>query len=723
MKPFDQMSYHPTSESLVKVLKDRLQRDDPLYFRLLVGWYFSLVTAQMRGSIYADDRGGTIPINMFLLNLAPTGFGKTLSMNLLEKEVFGLFRDRLMNETFPYLADQQLNALAVKRANIKGTDLANELKNVKAEYERCGDVEFSFASATEAAIRQLRHKLLMLGSGSINLVMDEVGNNMLKHSEMFDSFVELYDVGQMKGALLKNTQENKRNAEILGQTPTNLLMFGVPVRVFDGGPAEEIFLAKLDQGYARRCFFGFVKSSGSGTDQADASLRERAERMYDRRIDTSNEQVVLDLADYFERLADGININKRLPLSRDNSILLNEYQLICEERATKMRSHQEVQKHEMVNRHFKALKLAGAYAFVDQALEVTEDHLYNAIKLTEDSGECFQMLMTQDKKHVKLAKYIAAVGEDVTQSDLVEDLPFYRGSASVKQEMLQHAIAWGYKHNVIIKKSYEDGIEFLRGETLKVTDLSRMVLSYSADITEGYRNERVPFDQLHKLTQAAGMHWVAHHLAGGYRNEENAIPGFNLAVIDIDGGTSLQVVRSLMKDYKYHLYTTKRHTDEEHRFRLILPTNYELALDAKDYKEFMKSIFEWLPFEVVDSQTGQRARKWLSHAGHHEYNDGMLLDVLPFIPKTRMNEERKRVVNSQQSMDNLERWVINNIGDGNRNNMLLRYAMLLVDAGLSFEGVRVKVMDLNNKIADKLDEAEVMGTIMITVAKTLSKRP
>jgi len=31
-------------------------------------------------------------------------------------------------------------------------------------------------------------------------------------------------------------------------------------------------------------------------------------------------------------------------------------------------------------------------------------------------------------------------------------------------------------------------------------------------------------------------------------------------------------------------------------------------------------------------------------------------------------------------------------------------------------------MTLNNKIADKLDEAEVMSTIMITVAKTISKR-
>jgi hypothetical protein len=73
-------------------------------------------------------------------------------------------------------------------------------------------------------------------------------------------------------------------------------------------------------------------------------------------------------------------------------------------------------------------------------------------------------------------------------------------------------------------------------------------------------------------------------------------------------------------------------------------------------------------------------------------------------------------------MDNLERWVINNIGDGNRNNMLLRYAMILLDGGFDFENIRQRVMTLNNKIADKLDEAEVMSTIMITVAKTISKR-
>jgi hypothetical protein len=169
------------------------------------------------------------------------------------------------------------------------------------------------------------------------------------------------------------------------------------------------------------------------------------------------------------------------------------------------------------------------------------------------------------------------------------------------------------------------------------------------------------------------------------------------------------------------LYTTKRHTADENRFRIILPINYELDMDAKDYKEFMAHIYEWLPFQV-DTGTNQRARKWLSNDGHYEYNEGELLDALPFIPKTSKNEERKQLMNSQQSMDNLERWVINNIGDGNRNNMLLRYAMILLDGGFDFEAIRQRVMALNEKIVDKLEESEVMATIMVTVMKTISKR-
>jgi hypothetical protein len=134
----------------------------------------------------------------------------------------------------------------------------------------------------------------------------------------------------------------------------------------------------------------------------------------------------------------------------------------------------------------------------------------------------------------------------------------------------------------------------------------------------------------------------------------------------------------------------------------------------------MNAVYDWLPFEV-DKQTNQRSRKWLSHNGHFEYNEGELFDVLPFIPKTSKNEERKAQLKDQQSLDNMERWMINNMGDGNRNNMFYRYAMVLVDAGFGFDAIRQKVMSLNDKIPDKLDESELTSTVMLTVAKNLAK--
>lgn len=707
------MTYHPTSEQLVGVLRDKTQRDDSLFFRIVVGYYFSLAASQMRCMIDTPDRG-EIPVNMYALNLAPSAYGKTLSTNLMEEQVLHQFRHRFIDETFGLLAEDNLAKISVKRANRKATDPDEELKSVTSEFNRLGPILFSFDSGTSPAVKQMRHKLLMANAGSMNLIMDEVGTNLVPNKEVFDTFIELFDKGLTKTKLIKESTDNKRSEEIIGNTPANMLMFGVPSALFDGAKVEDELMAMLATGYARRCFFGYVRSSARKADRT-------AEQMYVDRTNRSNDTTLEALADRLENLGDIINANKKLRISKDTCILLNEYQLHCEARAEKLPAHQDIQKRELSERNFKALKLAGAYAFIDDSPEVTPTHIYHAIKLAEDSGDAFSLMLARDKPWVKLAKYIAAVGSDITHADLAEDLPFYKGGTGAKQEMLTLAIAHGYKNNIIIKKSFADGIEFLRGETLKETDLSKMVIAYSKDITEGYINEYAPFDKLHQMTQASGVHWVAHHLTGGYRNEENAIPGFNLAVIDVDGGVNISTAKLLLKNYKFLLYTTKRHTEEENRFRIILPLNYELAMDPKDYKEFMSNLYQWLPFEV-DTATNQRARKWMSHAGHFEYNEGELLDALPFIPKTSKNEERKLLLDSQQSMDNLERWVINNIGDGNRNNMLLRYAMVLLDGGFDFDGIRQRVVSLNDKIDDKLDEAEVMGTIMISVAKALAKK-
>lgn len=713
-----EMEYHPTSEELVKILCSKTQNSNPLFFRVLVGYYFSLVASAMRCQIATPDRGD-IPVNLYAINLGTSGSGKGHSTSIMENDVIHLFRQRFMDETFPVLAENNLPKLANKRASRKQCDPDEELVRVQKEFENLGNLVFSFDSGTPAAVKQMRHKLLMAEAGAVNLQIDEIGSNLLGNIDVLTTFLELYDLGAIKEKITKNTSENVRGEQIIGRTPTNMMLFGTPAKLLNGSKVEEELYSMLETGYARRCFFGYSRAANKMHDLT-------AEQVFDLRTDTNQNQFLSDIADQLEHLADMINVNKRLVMSKETTLTLIEYHLKCEREAEAMPEHEEIRKAELSHRYFKALKLAGAYAFVDDSPELTDKHLYYAIKLAEESGLAFEALLTRDRNYVKLAKYIAAVGKDITQADLVEDLPFYKGPLSAKQEMMSLAIAYGYKNNIIIKKSFDDGIEFLRGESLKPTDLNQMILTWSDHEAYRYQNELAPFEQLHVLANADGLHWVNHHLKAGdkkegHRNEENCLPGFNLLVIDVDGGIQLNTAKLLLKDYKALFYTTKRHTDDEHRFRIVFPMNYELKLDAKDFKEFMDNIYEWLPFPV-DAETGQRSRKWMSHNAHYEYTDGEVLDVLPFIPKTVKNEERKTKLDSQQSLDALERWMLNNTGDGNRNNMLLRFGLMLVEAGFSFNDVNSRVKDLNDKLADKLDEVEIMSTIMISVTKAIAKR-
>ncbi|TXG86205.1 MAG: DUF3987 domain-containing protein [Spirochaetes bacterium] len=713
MKTYEQMDFHPTSEQLVQVLCEKTQNDNPLFFRVLVAYYFTVIASMMRCSIATHDRGN-IPVNMYALALATSGAGKGFSTNIVENQVINLFRTRFLEETFPLLAEVNIGKIGAKRAARKGTDTDEEIEKARKEFDGIGPLMFNFDSGTPAAVKQMRHKLLMADAGSMNLQIDEIGSNLLGNIDVLTTFLELYDVGRIKQKLIKNTTENVRVEEIHGSTPTNMLLFGTPAKLLNGSKTEEELYSMLETGYARRCFFGYIR-------HAQSHKQLTPEQVYDALTNQQSNQFLQKLSDDLESLADMSNVNRQLLMSKQTSLLLIEYRLKCEAIAAELAEHEEIKKAEISHRYFKALKLAGAYAFIDNAAEVTETHLYNAIKLAEESGEAFDSLLTRDRNYVKLAKYVASSKVDVTQADLVEDLPFYRGAMSQKVEMMNLAIAYGYKNNIIIKKAISDGIEFFRGETLQETNLSKLTVAYSTDITTGYRNEAAPWEQLHKLTQAPNLHWVTHHLKDGYRNEENCFNGFDLVVVDVDGTVDISTVKLLLKSYKYLLYTTKRHTDTEHRFRLIFPSTYHLKLDAKDYKEFMSNVYEWLPFEV-DNQTNQRSRKWLSNAGSYYYNEGDLLDVLPFIPKTSKSEERKALLKDQQALDNLERWMVNQCSQDGRNNTLLKYALVLVDAGFVFEDIRKKVLSLNDKFPDPLEEAEIMGTVMVTVAKQLAKQ-
>jgi hypothetical protein len=705
------VQHHPALEEIVDVLCAKTQELDRGFFRTEVAYFLGKMASTMRATVVTKDRG-EIPVNVYALALATSGFGKGHSVSIIENEILKGFKTRFIEDTFPVLSDQNLWVIASNRAARNGGDLNEEYEKAQKEWRMQGPYPFTFDSGTTPAVKQLRQKLLMSGCGAINLQIDEIGSNLISQTEVLNTFLELYDQGMVKQKLTKFSSENLRTEELDGKTPTNMLLFGTPSKLFDGAQTESEFYSFLETGYARRCLFGVGVAKRASKD--DLSPEEK----YRILVNPANNAAMTKWTNLFYTLADPTMFNWKMEMDDDVGIALLAYRMECEAKAEQMPEHEDVRKSEPSHRYFKALKLAGAYAFVDSSANVEMDHLHAAIKLVEESGEAFQSILSREKTYVKLAKYIAQVGTEVTHADLQEKLPFYKSGQAARNEMMTLATAWGYKKNIIIKKSFADGIELFKGETLKETGLEKIVVSYSNHWAYNYLDEQVPFEQLHVLTQANGMHWANHHFKSGHRAEENVLAGFNMVVIDLDSGTTLQTAHELLKDYKFLTYTTKRHTEGENRYRLMLPIKYHLQLDQDEYKEFMNSIMAWLPF-TTDESANQRAKKWESFdGGAYHYNlDGETLDVLDFIPKTSRNELRKQNSQNLESLDNLERWFAGRIANGNRNNQMIKYALCLVDAGWSLVDVSYQVHAFNRKLKDPMADAEIDSTILVTVAK------
>lgn len=711
------MPFHPDVETLSEIMATKAQNTDKQFFRVAVSYYMAVMASMMRTNVATPD-SRILPVNMYAIGLAPSGSGKGLSTTLIEQDIICDFEEVFINNTMELKAEQNFPLIATKRASKKNSDPETEMEKVRKDWERLGPMLFSFDSGTTAALRQTRHKLKMSKCGALCLQVDEIGDNLLGNKELLPSYLELFDAGQLKQKLVKNTDDNLRMEDIPGATPANMLLFGTPTRLFDGGKTEEEFMAFLDAGFARRSFFAYVQ-------RHKRQLANDVNIVFDRMIKANTSQYLVDLRKRYQLLADSVKVGQIYEMQESVFKQLLQYKINCEAQAEEFPEHEEMLRAEMAHRYSKVLKLATVYAFIDEANSVKEEHLYYAIKLAEESGKAFHTIVKRDKPHVRLAKYLAGIPDKcaVTHSDLVEDLKFYPQAQAKRNDLLQLAIGYGYRNNIIIKKSFDQGIEFLHGETLEPSDLDKIIISYSTDIAEGYTAQEAPWHKLHKLTQQPNLHWINHATDNGHRIDEHIISGFNMVVLDIDGTATQHDVKTLLKDYTFMLYTTKRNGQEgKERFRLLLPINYILKLSLEDYKQFMVALTKWLPFKV-DEQTFQRSRKWLTHTGSYYYNEGQVFDVIPFIPRTEKAEQKQKELEKYQSLEPLEAWMLNNTGDGNRNSQLLKYALVLLDLNHSFDAIRTKVLSLNDKLPGKLDETEILSTIMVTVGKRLAKQP
>ena len=76
------VSHHPAIEEIVDVLCNKTQNTDRGFFRVEVAYFLAKMASCMGATIITKDRG-EIPVNIYAVALATSGFGKGHSVNIV----------------------------------------------------------------------------------------------------------------------------------------------------------------------------------------------------------------------------------------------------------------------------------------------------------------------------------------------------------------------------------------------------------------------------------------------------------------------------------------------------------------------------------------------------------------------------------------------------------------------------------------------------------------
>ena len=689
------------------IIEAKMGKTNSHFLNMMIFNKLSQIATHMHICLETWD-GANLPCNFYGIALAPSGFNKGRINKTLQDNVFKKFRQEYDDFSNQY-ASKNMQILAEQKAIKEGIDTEEAMDILYQRWKKLPDKLYDFSDATEAGLKGAREKYTMAGIGGTCMQIDEIAYNMEKFEEVVGALLEAYDFGESKDKLIKVDSNGAS-----GAIPASLFMFGSPSALLNGSRTEEKFMSMLIQGYARRMFFSYIKDYTHIDNEDPKEILKRIRE---------SKGVDSELLSHFQDLATD-SWHKRI-ITADDSIYTRiiAYEQENKNKTLSMKIHQEAEKFEVGHRHWKLFKLMGLLAMAEHRTYVTMDDFNDALEVIEASGKSFNEIVNREPNYVRLFNFMIDMDTRLTEADLFEHLYFYSSSnQSQRKDMRTLAMAYAYSQNGFIRETSKNGVIFYEAEVMKKTDLNKIRFSYSNDIAHNYNNEEVKWNELKDFFLADGFHYAVHHFNNGHRNSENVIEGFNLLVLDIDDGLPINMARSLLSEYTYYIYTTKRHTEDYNRFRIVLPLSNIVKLNEKDYKKFMENIFAWLPFSV-DNATKDISRKWLTNNGIGFSNDGVLLDPSDFIPDTTNEKEHRKKLEDLGDLDGIEKFFISQIEDGiGRSNTLIKYALMLLDGGMNYENIEDRVVMLNDKLENPLGVQEIMKTIMVTVRKKLGEK-
>ena len=539
-------------------------------------------------------------------------------------------------------------------------------------------------TSTWQALQKAAQTVKDMDVGSVNVVSDELGDNIMSMSEIFTKLKSTWDTGTSEGPV--NVTNGGESYFCVHDVCFNALLFGAPGPFELDPKKKDRLLETYVSGMARRSFI-YHNNTYKKSENRNPNFEKLEREFYDK------------LESYIKELRYFLNNTKEIRYPAKIREKLLEYDQIKElerERSISLIA-------EDLGSTKKIEKLLGIIATLDLQDEINEEHLKFAIEFTEaldsTAEETVEIKPAYKRIYDEIEKRSFAARTDIVKA--VKDITI-KDLDSQLILVQEHANLIG---NSLIKKEY-NGIIKYKIEKLSNTNLDNIILSINGNMDrtepEGFVRKIGSFDKLINAVNAEFR-----YSAGTFRNEyisdENYLQEQNLFIIDIDNDLKLEDAKALFSSMTYLITTTKSHQKPKKtkangetvdlvcdRFRIILPTLSTFHLTAKVYSEMYMNVINSLGIAEADSKCRNASRWYYGNPeGEHLYNKGDVLDIRTYIPDSSEHQDASTSLNNYDNqrdksnapasirVDAAIRWFLSNTATGNRNDNLFKLGMLL----------------------------------------------
>jgi len=609
------------AEAMISVLGD----DVPYTMGLAIANFtMASFVGHFHYKIHIED-DNQVPANMIVFILAKSGAKKTSSVTKLEK-----------------IIQPGLDVIQMIRKN-KAEILAKENDVPVPKL-----MPLSNALSTVPGLLANLNSFKAEGIGLPSMIVDEVSTAIDSNLDFIPNVEvvsQLFDAGDCKVKVLKDKEQQSDEVKGMGM---NALFIGSEKGILEEKQILKKFETEFISKLARRCYFVYpvfrqeaetiedVKSYMAKLKEKKLSLKDKEEYIKELSCKIAGNLVAKDS-----------DLNIIVP-TEDCMDLKDQYEIWCAEKAKLIPDEEEHRILEQQHRHWKAFKLAGAYAVWDMSHTIEKEHMLQAIysaELTSNDLTKFINMARREPYEIVLDMFGKEPQRVFTLHELIKlrilksdnQIEALIRGANSKLGTTSHVEyimgRLSYHEHCRVTVDYEHWASYkgvssvaeltaINIENGLEPDLAKRVAkeTIAKEAATGYKCKQAVWSDLAKLLcnncayipfrfkteeEGASVSEYTKGTEGGIRRKDNIISPATWVVFDIDKtDVSIDEMRDNLSDYTYHM---SRGSDPHnpYKYRIIMPLDIEIELDSTRWKHFMKALAGVIGADIDDLPQSQ----------------------------------------------------------------------------------------------------------------------